>query len=342
MQQSIITALLQLLTSILHIASKPTSNKLLAEEKMSLNKRNYILIILAILILSVSFSTPGDTTEEYAEATGSECKICHIDPLGGGDLTQIGKGYYLSVTPGGEHSKTNKSSVSKVFKLIVGYLHIITAFMWFGTILYVHLVLKPAYASKGLPRGEVKVGIVSMAIMAITGSILSYFKIPSLSLLVSSQFGVLLLIKIIIFIIMVLSAIFVVLVIGPKLKKKQTIKLSKSGTLTLAELASCDGEEGRPAYFAYKGKVYDVTQSKLWRDGSHMKRHHAGVNLTDILSQAPHSEEKILAMPEVAQLSKSKESHPDETHKKVFYFMAYMNLGFVFVIALILALWRWH
>jgi len=25
--------------------------------------------------------------------------------------------------------------------------------MWFGTILYVHLLLKPAYAARGLPRG---------------------------------------------------------------------------------------------------------------------------------------------------------------------------------------------
>ena len=214
--------------------------------------------------------------------------------------------------------------------------------MWFGTILYVHLVLKPAYASKGLPRGEVKVGLVSMAIMAITGTILTYYKVPSFSLLLSSQFGILLLIKIVIFSIMVLSAFFVVLVIGPKLRQKIIIKPSKSGALTLGELANFDGEDGRPAYFAYKGKIYDVTQSKLWGDGNHMKRHHAGIDLTDILGQAPHSEDKILAMPEAGKLSEEKGNHPGEVHKKVFYFMAYMNLGFVFVIALILALWRWY
>ena len=54
---------------------------------------------------------------------------------------------------------------------------------------------------------------------------------------------------------MVLSALFVVLVIGPKLKKKKSIKLPISGALTIAELANFDGEDGRPAYFAYKGKV---------------------------------------------------------------------------------------
>jgi len=43
----------------------------------------------------------------------------------------------------------------------------------------VHLVLKPAYASKGLPSGEVKVGLVSMAVMAITGSVLTYYKVST-------------------------------------------------------------------------------------------------------------------------------------------------------------------
>jgi predicted heme/steroid binding protein len=307
-----------------------------------MNKKSYIFIALIILMLSVLFSTSGDATEDYAKATGSECKVCHIDPLGGGDLTQIGKGYYLSISPGSAQNKTHTSTISRIFKLLVGYLHIITAFMWFGTILYVHLVLKPSYASKGLPRGEVKVGIVSMIIIAITGSILTYYKIPHLGLLLTSKFGILLLAKIIIFSIMVLSSIFVVLVIGPKLKKKKAIKTSGSGQLSLTELAHFDGEEGRAAYFAYKDKIYDVTQSKLWKNGNHIKRHHAGADLTDILAQAPHNEDKILAMPEVGRLSQGQERPANETPTKVFYFMSYMNLTFVFVIALILALWRWY
>lgn len=307
-----------------------------------MRNKNYIPIFLVVFIFSISFSVAGNATEEFAEATGAECQICHNDPLGGGKLTSIGQGYYLSISPGAEQNHTAKGPLSRIFKLIIGYIHIVTAFMWFGTILYVHLVLKPAYASTGLPPGEVKVGLASMVIMALTGVILTYYKIPSFSLLLSSPFGILLLIKIIIFSIMVLSALFVVLVIGPKLKKKKTIKQSKSGQLTLAELANFDGEDGRPAYFAYKNIIYDVTQSKLWKTGNHMKRHHAGADLTDILSQAPHSEDKILAMPVVGKLSETQETHPAETHKKVFYFMAYMNLGFVFVIALILALWRWY
>ncbi len=43
-----------------------------------------------------------------------------------------------------------------------------------------------------------------------------------------------------------------------------------------AELEKYDGKDGRPIYIAYKGNVYDVTNSKLWKNGMHMKRLHAG------------------------------------------------------------------
>lgn len=286
-------------------------------------------------------ASPSSATEAYAEKTGVECEMCHLDPLGGGELTEYGKGYQLSVSPETLHTQDKQTSLPRIIRLIFLYVHIVTAFMWFGTILYVHLVLKPAYASKGLPSGEVKVGLASMAIMAITGTVLTYFKVSSVSQMLSSNFGILLLIKIIIFSIMVSSAIYVVFFIGPKLRKKKTAPTPLSGKLTLEELAHFDGEEGRPAYFAYKGKVYDVSGSKLWRKGNHMKRHQAGVDLTKILSQAPHGEDKILSMPEIGTISKEAAKPKGELHQKIFFFMAHMNLGLVFTISLILALWRW-
>ena len=47
-----------------------------------------------------------------------------------------------------------------------------------------------------------------------------------------------------------------------------------------AELAQFDGENGKPIYIAHAGKVYDVSESKLWRKGMHMKRHAAGRDLS--------------------------------------------------------------
>jgi len=62
---------------------------------------------------------------------------------------------------------------------------------------------------------------------------------------------------------------------------------------TLEELKQYDGREGRPAYIAYKGKVYDVTDSYLWIDGDHQGQHVAGKDLTEEMSLAPHGEDTL-------------------------------------------------
>lgn len=285
-------------------------------------------------------------TEEYAEKTGHECAFCHLDPSGGGEFTAAGKHFLNSFSEGsGRNGTGEKASAKNPFsyfiRLIAGYVHILTAFLWFGTILYVHLILKPAYAARGLPHSEVKIGLTSMAIMAITGAILFAYRVPSFSFLVSTRFGVLLLIKIFLFLLMVCSALFVVFFIGPKLKSEKTgePKILK-GNLSSKELGRFDGKEGRPAYIGYKGAIYDVTQSKLWKNGTHGGRHYAGADLTDILGQAPHSEDNVLSMPHVGTLITSKTVRLS-AYQRIFYFMAYLNLVFVCLITLVLALWKW-
>ncbi|MCJ7793611.1 cytochrome b5, partial [Candidatus Bathyarchaeota archaeon] len=49
----------------------------------------------------------------------------------------------------------------------------------------------------------------------------------------------------------------------------------------------------KPAYLAYKGKVYDVAQSSFWLDGDHLGMHDAGKDLTEELEMAPHREENF-------------------------------------------------
>lgn len=61
-----------------------------------------------------------------------------------------------------------------------------------------------------------------------------------------------------------------------------------SNEFTLETLADYDGLNGHPAYVAFSGKVYDVTESPLWKNGIHKNRHHAGSDLTDALARAPH------------------------------------------------------
>jgi predicted heme/steroid binding protein len=68
------------------------------------------------------------------------------------------------------------------------------------------------------------------------------------------------------------------------------------------ELARYDGRNGLPAYVAYKGKVYEVTGSFLWKDGSHQVLHKAGADLTDALEQAPHDGDALGKFPIVGTL----------------------------------------
>jgi len=57
---------------------------------------------------------------------------------------------------------------------------------------------------------------------------------------------------------------------------------------TLAELAAFDGKDGKPIYVAYKGIVYDVTDSPMWSGGDHEGLHTAGHDLTVEHDDAPH------------------------------------------------------
>lgn len=57
---------------------------------------------------------------------------------------------------------------------------------------------------------------------------------------------------------------------------------------TIDDLAGFDGKDGRAAYVAYEGVVYDVTESAMWGDGDHEGMHFAGADLTAEHSEAPH------------------------------------------------------
>ena len=71
---------------------------------------------------------------------------------------------------------------------------------------------------------------------------------------------------------------------------------------TLEELAKYNGKNGK-TYVAYQGKVYDVSNSYLWKDGIH-KGHYAGKDLTEELNKSPHGPKIIKGFPVVGTLKK--------------------------------------
>ncbi len=69
--------------------------------------------------------------------------------------------------------------------------------------------------------------------------------------------------------------------------------LAELRKFTVKELEEYNGKNGKPAYIAYKGKVYDLSQSAFWGGGDHMGMHQAGRDLTEELELAPHGEENL-------------------------------------------------
>ena len=90
-------------------------------------------------------------------------------------------------------------------------------------------------------------------------------------------------------------------------------------TFTVEELSQFDGQDGRQAYFAYEGKVYDVTQSPLFKLGKHFG-HNAGEDLTGKLENAPHGMEvfapfKIVGTYEDSGMSNQEEAGASEENE---------------------------
>lgn len=72
---------------------------------------------------------------------------------------------------------------------------------------------------------------------------------------------------------------------------------------TKESLAPFDGKDGRPAYVAHMGKVYDVSGSLMWEDGDHQGEHRAGADLTAEMDDAPHLPDELDAFPVVGSLA---------------------------------------
>jgi predicted heme/steroid binding protein len=72
--------------------------------------------------------------------------------------------------------------------------------------------------------------------------------------------------------------------------------------ITKQELEQNNGKNGAPAWFVYKGKVYDASESSFWIEGEHMGMHNAGNDLSEELEMAPHGEDNFTRIRLVGEL----------------------------------------
>jgi len=299
------------------------------------------LFSVALLALAVIALSPRQarSTEEFAACVGRPCTHCHLSSTGGGELTVRGASFRQAVAVG-DGGAAPSAALRRYSRAAVLFVHILTAFFWFGTILYVHLILKPAYAAHGLPRGELRLGWAGIASMAVTGTVLTLLRFDSWHGLFGTRFGILLCVKIALFLVMAITALLATAVIGPRLGKPLARKAHPGrGEFTPEDLALFDGLEGRKALVGCGGKVFDLSASRMWSGGTHVRRHSAGNDQTTAISQAPHGVEKLEVFPVVGTLvpSAGDERSPSERR---FFFMAYLNLGIVVAVLLVITLWH--
>ena len=73
---------------------------------------------------------------------------------------------------------------------------------------------------------------------------------------------------------------------------------------TRSQLALRNGQDKPQIWVAFNGNIYDVTESRLWRNGTHYE-HWAGQDLTDELPDAPHTAavfEKFIPIGKIANI----------------------------------------
>jgi predicted heme/steroid binding protein len=75
-----------------------------------------------------------------------------------------------------------------------------------------------------------------------------------------------------------------------KLKVIDFLMLEEEKVITQKQLALRNGQDKPEIWIAFKGNVYDVTTSRLWKNGKHYE-HWAGQDLTAELNDAPHTHE---------------------------------------------------
>jgi arsenite oxidase small subunit len=80
---------------------------------------------------------------------------------------------------------------------------------------------------------------------------------------------------------------------------------TKEKKFTSNDLGQFDGLNGHPLYIVFKGKVYDLSASKLWPQGKHMGMHTRSEDLAEAIKKAPHGEDNVYRYPSVGELAEA-------------------------------------
>jgi hydroxylamine dehydrogenase len=317
--------------------------------KRSLTKK-VLGLFLGWVLLSLLQAAPGvQATQDYAAKTGKGCIFCHQESTGG-PLKTVGFAYirngYQYPIPERilEKAEAFQTPFHKTLRFIVGYLHLLAAIVFFGAIFYIHLFVGPRQLRGGIPRSERILGVSCMVVLSATGIYLTWVRIDRWEQFFNNTFGLMLFVKILLFLLMVAIGVTAITAVHRRMKKEARADQgsTNSDEITDANLSRFDGTGGKPAYLVYENTIYDVTESTKWKEGRHFGKHKAGADLTSAMEGAPHGPEVLDKVKPVGTLS----DRPFPAEKtagahKVFLWMAYSNLVIIFLILVCISVWRW-
>ena len=102
-----------------------------------------------------------------------------------------------------------------------------------------------------------------------------------------------------IFVLIVVAIVFIACASTPYKEERAVPEKS----FTTSELAKFTGKDGNRAYVSYNGIVYDITDEKTWKNGSH-KGNDAGMDITDKLNKIWHGPKVMKNHPVVGKMVK--------------------------------------
>ncbi len=194
------------------------------------------LILLAGLLMAL---LPGraSATEEYARQTGKGCIFCHREsiggPLGTVGFAYIRNGYRYPISQAAlDKSTALQTPVHQVLRFLIGYLHLVAAVIFFGAIFYIHIFVRPTRLTGGIPKPERILGLSCMVVLTLTGGYLSWMRIDRWEQFFNNTFGLMLFIKILLFILMATIGLFAVTLIHGRLKAEGRQQQAKDGEVT--------------------------------------------------------------------------------------------------------------
>ena len=213
-------------------------------------------------------------------------------------------------------------------RVLLLWAHLVGMVAWLGAIVFVHVVQSPRIAGQGIPRGYLKLAWPSLVTVGGSGLLLTLNDVTALGTIPDSRWGRILLGKIAVYLVLVGVATLATFVISPRLRR--LADTAAGHPLKAHDHYKADGR----VTIAYEGRVYDVSTSKLWREGRHARRHEAWRDLTAEMANAPHGPEVLEHFPVLLGGSAS-----TPRPVRAFLVLAYSNLALVLLVLLLVAAW---